>query len=179
MKLSDLSRPIFLCGMMGSGKSTIGKIMAHKTGLHFQDLDHIIEDGEKMSIPEIFSKRGETYFRKTEEFWLIHNSQTLRGILALGGGSLQHQQLVDHIKMYGWLIFLDSSSSVLYNRLKKSKNRPMLSAGDDLKKRIDTLLEKRRPFYEQAHITIKTDSLKKNEIVTELINKIKLYEGRN
>lgn len=180
MKLSDLSHPVFLCGMMGSGKSTIGKIIAQKTGFPFQDLDTIIEDGEGMTIPEIFKTRGEEYFRKTESFWLIQHARTAKGILALGGGSLQNQQLVDHLKMYGWLVFLNASASVLYNRLKQSKHRPMLSsAGSDLKQRIEALLEERRSFYEQAHITIEVDSLETDEIANQLIKKLKLYEGRN
>lgn len=178
MKTSDLSHPVFLCGMMGAGKSTIGKLLARKTGLPFQDLDHVIETAEGRSIPEIFEKKGEAYFRETEAGWLAQNTQKYTGILSLGGGSLQHQQLVDHLKMYGWLVFLDASASILYNRLKKSKNRPMLN-GINLQTRIESLLEERRSLYEQAHITIKSDTLTENEIVNELIKKLLIYEGRD
>lgn len=178
MKTSDLSHPVFLCGMMGAGKTTIGKMFAQKTGLPFHDLDHLIETTERMTIPDIFKTKGEAYFRETEAGWLVQNAPHYKGILSLGGGSLQHQQLVDHLKMYGWLVFLDAPASVLCNRLKGSKNRPMLNS-TNLRQRIETLLEERRSLYEQAHITIKSEGMAVNEIVNDLIKKVLIYEGRN
>lgn len=177
MSLSELSGPVFLCGMMGSGKSTIGRLLARKTGLPFRDLDQLLEAAEGRSIPDIFKNSGEDYFRKTEALLLTKHSDMENGILALGGGSLQNQKLVDHVKKRGCLVYLETSAGELCKRLKKSTHRPMLAG--DLEKRVETLLKQRRPFYEQAHIIVKTGGRSKNEIVNELINHLKTYEIRN
>ncbi len=182
MKSDLLSKPVFLCGMMGSGKSTLGQELARELGVPFYDLDKLIEDDQGKSIPEIFKTDGEATFRTVEEKLLIYYSQTIDGIMALGGGSLQNQSLVDHLKLNGWLIFLDTSQSVLLKRLKHSRNRPMISAEnqtESTEQKIKKLLAERRPFYTQAHITIKTNGLSKKKITDLIIQKLTLYEQKN
>lgn len=176
-------QPIFICGMMGAGKSTIGKILADKLNLPFKDLDEMIVKQEEMPIPKIFSQKGEPYFREVEKKLLIKSSQTFNGIMALGGGSLQDQRIIDHLKIFGWTVFLEVSQSVLLNRLIKGTNRPLLNTGQSndvaaLEKKIQTLLDERNPFYRQAHITINCDGLRRGEIVSRIVDKIALYEGK-
>lgn len=178
MTTNLINQPIFLCGMMGSGKSTIGKVLAQKMGVSFHDLDDLIEEKLKMSIPEIFKYLGEVEFRKTERELLLNNSTQTEGILALGGGSLQNQELVNHVKERGVLVFLDCSRSVLFKRLKNSKNRPLLQSPskDDSDEKINQLLDQRLPFYTQAHIIIQIDKQNKHEIANTIINRLANYE---
>jgi shikimate kinase len=179
MKKILLSQPVFLCGMMGSGKSTIGRDLARYLNVSFCDLDSIIEKELGKTIPEIFALNGEEFFRKTERELLIKKSQTVQGVMALGGGSLQNQFLVDHVKLNGWLVFLDTPHSVLLNRLKNSENRPMLSsdkATESPDQLIKKLLDARKPFYSQAHITIRTGNLTRQKIVDQILQKLSIYE---
>lgn len=181
MKKALLSQPVFLCGMMGSGKSTIGRELANYLNVTFCDLDTIIEKDQGKSIPEIFALNGVEFFRKTERELLIKKTQTTQGVMALGGGSLQNQYLVDHVKLNGWLVFLDTPHSVLSSRLKNSKDRPMLSsnkAAESPDQRIKNLIDARKPFYSQAHITIHTDHLSKQEILDQILQKLSVYEQK-
>lgn len=176
--MKKLNRSIFLCGMMGSGKSTIGKLLATELEIPFRDLDDLVQDKMNMSIPEIFKNLGEQVFRETEKNILVEQSQTNNGILALGGGSLQNQHLTDHVKLQGWLVFLDTPISTLVKRLKKSTNRPIINSAStsQLENRLNQLMEERLPLYSQAHITINTDGLSKKNIVTAIRKKLANYE---
>lgn len=171
-----ISQPVFLCGMMGAGKSTIGKILADKLDQPFHDLDEIIEKSEKMSIPKIFKTRGENEFRKIERELLIQHSQDAEGITALGGGSLQNQNLVDHVKSSGWLIFLHAEQDILIDRLSGTKNRPLLEK-DQISDKIKELLKNRLPLYKQAHITVDTSTKTTDQIVGTILKKLRFYEN--
>lgn len=172
-----IAKPLFLCGMMGSGKSTIGRRLASSLDLPFYDLDMEISNSEKMSIPKIFATRGESRFREVERNMLIRVSNKTRGVIALGGGALQNQALTDHLKERGVLIFLDAPLSVLLNRLKNDKNRPLLhqdnrQTGDSVKE----LLDDRMPLYTQSHITIETGGKTPEEIVASILEKLENHE---
>ncbi|MDZ7718898.1 MAG: shikimate kinase [Balneolaceae bacterium] len=173
------SHPVFLCGMMGSGKSTIGKKLAGKLDLPFTDLDTVIEESEGMTIPEIFEQKGESGFREIERKQLIQLAGGMEGVLALGGGSLQNQQIVDHLKIYGWLIFIDTSMDEILNRLSDPSGRPMLESSNELAKRIDSLFDERMQYYEQAHFSVQTENKSIEETTTEIVKKLTIYEGRN
>ncbi len=175
--MKQIKQPVFLCGMMGSGKSTIGKQLGVELGATFKDMDDLIELKMNMSIPEIFEKLGEESFREAEKNLLIEESQRNDGVLALGGGSLQNQNLVDHVKLQGWLIFLDTPLTTLVERLRRSQNRPMIdNTTSGLENRLNRLLEERLPLYSQAHIKIKTDGLSIKEIVTNIRKQLANYE---
>src|SRR6056297_3585119 len=98
----QIKQPIFLCGMMGAGKSTVGRPLAKKLQVPFFDLDQMIEDHEELTIPEIFEVKGEQIFRAIERKLIISQTDDMQGVMALGGGALQNQHLVDHIKLNGW-----------------------------------------------------------------------------
>ncbi len=175
MNSLKLKEPVFLCGMMGSGKTSVGKILAKKCDVQFQDLDSLIEKAENMKISEIFETEGEPYFREVEQKLLIQKSQQIEGILSLGGGSLQNQMIVDHLKVLGWLIYLKEPEHRLVERLENSKKRPMLK-NTDVNNKISSLLKERSKFYEQAHITIQRDGKNKEETADEILKKLKMYE---
>lgn len=137
-------KPIFLCGFMGCGKSTVGKILAKKMGVKFADLDKYIEDKEKMSIPEIFEKKGEEYFRKVETEALAE-FKSLGGVVATGGGALLSEENGRVAKSSGMVVFIDTFFNTCYDRIKDDPNRPIAynSTKEQLKERFD----QRRPLY--------------------------------
>lgn len=174
-----ISHPVFLCGMMGSGKSTIGKKLAERLNVPFTDLDLLIEKAEEMSIPEIFNQKGEKVFRKIEKRLILRIAGTAEGVVALGGGSLQNQQIVDHLKLYGWLVYIDASQAEILNRLKDPSGRPMLDKSAELSERISSLFDERLLFYEQSHFSVQTEKKPPEQIAKEIVKKLKMYEGRD
>lgn len=179
MSRSKLKHPVYLCGMMGSGKSTIGEKLAKELEISFKDLDSEIEKSEGMSIPEIFNLKDENGFRAIERKQLIKLAGNFEGVLSLGGGTLQNQQIVDHLKIYGWLVFIDTSQEEIVKRLSDPSGRPMLESSDEIAERISNLFDERMQFYEQSHFSIKTDDKSIDEIVTEIVKKLNIYEGRD
>lgn len=174
-----ISHPVFLCGMMGSGKSTIGKQLATELNVPFTDLDKLIEESEKMTIPEIFNQKGEEGFREIEKKQIVKITGSAEGVVALGGGSLQNQQIVDHLKLYGWLIYIDASQVEILDRLSDTSGRPMLQNSEELEQRISTLFDQRTKFYVQAHFSIQTEKKSVEQVTTEIVKKLKIYEGRD
>ena len=174
---------LFLCGMMGSGKTTVGRTLASRLDLPFYDLDELIEKKAGKSIPEIFKNDGEQGFRKLEREMILEVTADPSGIIALGGGSLQNQHLTDHIKLSGWLIFLDAAPEEITERLQASEDRPMISniASDktELLDKISSLIDQRKPYYSQAHMTIQTDGLTPDQIALKIIDKLSFYEQRH
>lgn len=166
---------------MGAGKTTIGQKLAQKLGCTFMDLDDKIIEIAGQSIPEIFEESGEAAFRTTERRALLDAARNFKGIVALGGGSLQNQHLLDHIKLNGLLIFIETPVSVILDRISNDENRPLLlddqgnpKDEDTLRKDLKTVYERRLPFYEQAEIKILDDgSLSPDELVETLGKKIR------
>lgn len=179
MTRSKLKHPVYLCGMMGSGKSTIGEKLAEKLEIPFKDLDSEIEQSEGMTIPEIFDQQEEKGFRAIERKQIIKLAGNFEGVLALGGGSLQNQQVVDHLKIYGWLVFIDTPQEEIVKRLSDPSGRPMLESSDEIAKRISNLFDERMKLYEQAHFSVQTDNKSIEEITTEIVKKLNIYEGRD
>ncbi|MDX1641997.1 MAG: shikimate kinase [Balneolaceae bacterium] len=179
MKQKIISHPVFLCGMMGSGKSTIGEQLAKELDVPFIDLDERIEKSEGMSIPEIFNQKGEKGFRKVEKKLLVKIAGSAEGVVALGGGALQNQQIVDHLKLYGWLIYIDASQVEILDRLSDTSGRPMIDDSEELSQRISSLFDERMVFYEQSHFSIQTEKKSVKQVVTEIVKKLKIYEGRD
>ncbi len=175
----QIKQPIFLCGMMGAGKSTTGRPLAKKLQVPFVDLDQMIEEHEQTSITKIFETKGEDHFREVERKLLIAQTDEMEGVMALGGGALQNQFLVDHIKLNGWLVYLETPLETIFNRLKDTNGRPMISGkiAAGLEKRIRTLLAERTPFYSQAHIRVKTANLSPEETADFIIEKLSFYES--
>lgn len=137
-------KPIFLCGFMGCGKTTVGKILAKKLGCECIDLDKYIEEKEKMTIPEIFEKHGEAYFRAAETAALKEFAD-IGGVVATGGGTLLTDENGETAKNAGMVVFIDTYFDTCYNRIKDDPHRPIAfnSTKEQLKERFDT----RRPLY--------------------------------
>lgn len=139
---------IYLCGFMGCGKSTVGKQLAKQTGKPFIDLDKYIVEQNNMTIPEIFEKYGEEYFRQLETDSLRQLASTSASIIALGGGTLMRKENVEIAKENGKIIFLNPPFSICYSRIKNDKNRPLVVS--NTREQLYQLYRKRQKIYKAA-----------------------------
>ena len=170
---------IFLTGFMGSGKSTVGPILANTIGFQFIDLDMLIEKKENRKISEIFTSEGEKKFRMLERETLREILSSAMTIVSLGGGSVTNDETLQMVKENGVLVYLKSDVDHIYQRLRTKSDRPMLRDddgnlldGDDLVKKIETLLGARETFYNQADVIISTDDKKIGHTIDELAKKL-------
>ena len=170
---------IYLAGFMGSGKSTIGPIVANSLGWDFADLDLVIEKKHSQKIGTIFAEKGEPEFRKIEREVLKEISHGENLIISLGGGTIVDQKNINFMKSRGKIIFLEASPESFYRRLRFKNDRPILKNENDeslsqeeLKYRIINLLNYRKKFYSQADITIQTDGITIGKTVDNLVKVI-------
>ena len=161
---------IALCGMMGSGKSAIGKILANKLDYNFIDVDKMIEIDAKKTIKKIFEEDGEEYFRDLEEKITINILRQKKTIVSLGGGAIINKKIRNSIKKNSYNIYLNVDLDILIKRLKNSKTRPLIYK-KNLKKELINLINIREKFYREADLIVKNE---KNIILTteNIIEKI-------
>ena len=161
---------ISLCGMMGSGKSAIGKILANKLDYNFIDVDKMIEIEARKTIKKIFEEDGEEYFRELEEKITINILEHKKTIVSLGGGAIINKKIRNSIKKNSYNIYLNVDVEILTNRLQNSRNRPLIYK-KNLKQELNSLINIREKFYQKADLIIKNE---KNLIVTteNIIKKI-------
>lgn len=169
---------ISLIGYMGSGKSHVAKILSRKTQFHLIDLDHQISVKNQMSIPEIFKKRGEIYFRKQEREVLQEILETNKPcILSLGGGTPVYYNNMELITEKSESVFLRTSVKTLAERIIKQRDRrPLLAriAPPELPEFIAKHLFERNEFYSKAKFTVDTDDKEVEQIVEEIIALLEL-----
>ena len=164
---------IVLCGMMGSGKSTVGKEVAAITGKTFMDTDEVIVERHG-KIADIFREFGEGYFRDLESGLVKEISQREGLVLSTGGGLVLRKENVDLLRQKGKIFFLRASIETLLGRLKKDGERPLLEGEEELRSRLDRLLQARTSIYEAAADDIvDTDGKTPKEIATEIARKAK------
>lgn len=163
---------IYLVGFMGVGKSLVGKELASFLKQEFIDMDETIEEREGLKIVDIFSQKGESYFRETEKNLLKELSCQKNLVVSCGGGLICDNENLKILKNTGLIFNLKASAECIYQRIKNQIHRPLLNVKNPLK-RIKYLLKKREPFYLQAHYVIDTEGLSVKEIVDMIVNKIK------
>lgn len=162
---------IALIGFMGSGKTTIGKLLAKTMEMKFVDIDKIIEATEKKSINDIFKEKGQIYFRDLEREIILQESSRNNCVIATGGGSILDNENVKSLQETSFIVFLDASIECLYLRLKDNTTRPILNGAENKKQLIEELLEKRKFLYQiSANFTINIDE---NTSIYETVDKIK------
>lgn len=136
---------IFLCGFMGCGKSTVGQILAKKSGCGFCDTDELIVKNEGMTIPEIFSQKGEPYFR-TVEAETVKSLCGKNTVVACGGGAMQNSETAEAVKNNGGVIvYLNVPFDVCYDRIKNDSNRPIVV--NNTKEQLEEIYNNRRDIY--------------------------------
>ena len=173
---------VFLTGFMGSGKSTVGPILANTIGFKFIDLDELIELKTGKKIGEIFATEGEKEFRAIERETLSELLPCSTTVVSLGGGTVTNSETLKLIKKHGVVVYLRSDVEHIYQRLRTKSDRPMLRDengnlldGEDLLHKIETLLNVRTPYYEKADIIVTTDNKKIGNTIDELAKKIFTY----
>ena len=145
---------IYLVGFMGSGKTTVGKILSKKLKYPFVDLDNEIEFREGLTIPQIFNLKGEQYFRKLEREVLEDVTENLpKFVMATGGGLGANPTAMEYMKKHGLVVWLDVDFESFLKRTQRDPNRPLLKKPiEELKE----LFEKRKEVYSRAHIRIRS-----------------------
>ena len=161
--LSKIKRKnICIMGLMGSGKSVIGKDLSKYLNFEFYDTDREIELTTKKSINEIFKVYGELYFRKLEEKICIKLLNKNNCVISLGGGSITNKEVRKSIKQNSYSIYLQVKLNNLVNRLKFSKKRPLLNKDENKIEILKNLYEDRQQFYEKANFIVNNDTNKIN-----------------
>ena len=156
-----MKKKIVLIGMMGSGKTTIGKILSKNLKLNFVDTDILLEKEYGLKITKIFEKYGEKDFRDKEEKIVLNilKNNIKPCVIAFGGGTFLNKKIQKIILKETISIWLDANIDLIYKRCKKSNQRPLLNKSNDkkLRKIIKDLLKIRKPIYSKAKFMIKTD----------------------
>ena len=161
---------IFL-GMMGSGKSSIGSLVAKKLNLEFIDIDKEIEKKLGMNIKEIFNSKGENYFRELEEKVTLKKLKLNSTVISLGGGAFVNQQIRKEVLKKHVSFWLNWSDQILLNRIRNSAKRPIAYKSSDDK--LIEIINDRSDVYSKALYEIKCDNLSKKEIVEKVL---RIYE---
>ena len=167
-----LNKNLVLVGMMGSGKSSIGKILSKKLEFEFIDTDNKIEEIEKKTISEIFNKNGEKYFRNIEEIISLKSLKLNNKVIALGGGGYINLAIRKYVKKKCISVWLDWKNETLIDRIKHNKKRPLAMKLSNLE--LQNLIIKRSTMYNLSDYKINCDKLSKKQIVEKIIN---LYEN--
>ena len=157
---------VFL-GMMGSGKTTLGKIVSKKLNKEFIDIDQLIEIQEGMTISDIFQKKGESFFRKFEERISIQNLKKSNSVISLGGGAFINKKIQKEVLKNHISIWLKWDNKNLINRIKNSQKRPIAIQLNDID--LNKLIDDRSKIYSKAKYQIKCDRLSKLELTKRII----------
>ncbi|QWE24774.1 shikimate kinase [Polynucleobacter sp. AP-Elch-400A-B2] len=172
--MNSSSNNIFLIGLMGAGKSTVGKLLAKKLGRRFLDADHVIEDRCGVKIPVIFEMEGEDGFRKREAQAIKDITAEHDVILATGGGAVLLPENRQLLSERGTVIYLHANPIELWHRTKGGEGRPLLRNGD-AKKILENLYSIRDPLYREiSDYVIETGKPSVNQLVNTLIMQLEL-----
>tara|TARA_B100001123_G_C15305920_1_gene1022685 strand:- start:663 stop:1172 length:510 start_codon:yes stop_codon:yes gene_type:complete len=169
-----VKKNLILLGMMGVGKSTLGKIVAKKLKLKFIDTDLSIEKKISMKIAEIFKNKGESFFRDLEEREVLESLKRNNHIIALGGGAFMNKNIRDTILQNAISIWLDIDLKAINRRIKWNKKRPLVDT-KNTREIIKKLYIKRKNIYKMADHKIKCDNLSKENIANKIIDFYEKY----
>ena len=166
-----IKKNLVLLGMMGVGKTGIGKYVARRLKIDFFDIDKLIEEKNEMKITEIFKTKGEIYFRKEEEFVTIKYLNKKESIISLGGGGFINDKIRKKVLSECISVWLNVNLETIYTRLKNSKKRPLIYNNNQ--NNIGKIFMERKKIYSLANHEINCDNLNLNQISNRII---KLYE---
>ncbi|MBR6013343.1 MAG: shikimate kinase [Selenomonadaceae bacterium] len=166
---------LILIGFMGTGKTSLGKLLANKLGRGFIDLDQKIEKDSEMTIPEIFEKHGEKFFRELEKKAVREISERKNLVIATGGGTVKDPENFQLLKDSGMIVCLTCDAEEIFRRTERRGERPVLDGGGE--ERLETikkLLEEREKFYSQADYTIDTTDWSPMQIMNDICDHLRI-----
>lgn len=170
-------RSIVFVGLMGAGKTAIGRKVAQAIGLGFVDSDHEIETVSRMTIPELFERYGEPEFRALEERVVTRLVKDGPQVVSTGGGAFMNPHTREAIARDGISVWLKADIDTLMARVAKKPNRPLLKAPDP-RAVMDRLMSERYPVYGLADITVVTRDVRREEIMAEVIASVSAWLDR-
>jgi shikimate kinase len=170
--MSDTRPPrenIVLIGFMGSGKSSVGRMLAKRLRFQFLDTDHLLEERTRMSIKAMFARHGESYFRERETAVLESLANARRHVIATGGGIVTQPKNLPILHQLGWVVLLQASSDEIFKRVSRNRDRPLLNVPDP-RKRLNEMLEARLSIYEQAaDFSVDSTELRREDVVERIV----------
>lgn len=152
---------------MGTGKSTVGKLLSRKLGWEFADTDHVIEETQGKTIPDIFAAHGEAYFRQVESDILRQVLSGKRAVVATGGGAVLSVENRRLMREHGFVAALIADAKTIVNRVGQDRNRPLLQGNTEQK--VLKLLDERKHAYDFADVTIDTSLLDSEEVARRIL----------
>jgi shikimate kinase len=169
-------RPVVLVGLMGAGKTSVGRRLADKLCIPFVDADHEIEAAAGKPIKEIFADHGEPYFREGERRVIQRLLGNGAQVLATGGGAYMNDETRAGIADHGISVWLKASLPLLMKRVAKRQDRPLLQA-DDPEQVMRTLMDKRYPVYALANVTVESRDVQHGQMVNDVIRALAQWDG--
>jgi shikimate kinase len=170
-------KSIVLVGMMGAGKSSVGRCLQSRTGLIRFDTDEIVSSRFGLSIPEIFTKFGEDQFRQAETEALANLTPMKPAIIVTGGGVVLREENTAHLKRLGMVVWLDAEEGALFERASRRGNRPLLQT-ENPRESLSLMLQARTPLYAKAaDMRVETTKLTHDEVTDIILAKIERRTG--
>jgi len=166
MNAADVN--LYLVGFMGTGKSTVGRAVAHRLGFQFLDSDHEIERAQGKSIPDIFALAGEPAFRVMERTFIEQGHPATQTVVSCGGGLVVQPGMLELLTGKGVVICLHASLETILTRTSRQRNRPLLEV-EDPAERIRTLYAQREPIYRKSGTLILTDERPLPDVTAHVI----------
>jgi shikimate kinase len=170
------SHPIVLVGLMGAGKTSVGRRLAEKLDIPFVDADHEIETAAGKSIAEIFADHGEPYFREGERRVISRLLRNGAQVLATGGGAYMNEETRARIQEHGISVWLKASLPLLMKRVMKRQDRPLLKT-EDPEAVMRTLIDKRYPVYGLADVKVESRDVQHGQMVNDVIRALAHWNG--
>jgi shikimate kinase len=164
-------KPIVLVGMMGAGKTTVGRRIAARLNRHFLDSDEEIEKAAQMSIPEIFEQRGESEFRAGETRVIARVLKDTEIVLATGGGAFVNGETRALVKGEAISVWLKANADILFERVSRRSNRPLLKTPNP-RATLEKLIEERYPIYAEADITVSSRDVPQDVVAQDVIDAV-------
>lgn len=170
------SRSIVFVGLMGAGKTAIGRKVATMLSLPFIDSDQEIESVSRMTVPELFERYGETEFRALEQRVILRVLENGPQVLSTGGGAFMNAQTREAIAAHGVSVWLKAELDLLMDRVSKKQNRPLLKSAD-ARAVLERLMAERYPVYATSDVTVPTRDDRKEVIAAEVIEALCRHFG--
>jgi len=167
-------KPLVLVGMMGAGKTTVGRRLANRLGRQFIDSDEEIERAAQMSIPEIFEQRGEAEFRAGETRVIARLLKEQDIVLATGGGAFVNEDTRALVKAEAVSVWLKADLDILFERVSRRSNRPLLKTADP-KATLEKLIADRYPIYAEADITVMSRDVPQDNVAGDVVSAVHHY----